>query len=106
MGYGQYTSNQGEREIRKKFEKEIEDLETRLMDLKEQKLTNVKNVLLRNARGEEQGLVDSCFDSWAQEVKRSQKEGDSQKALKELNAQLNKFKGDQANKRKSVMARM
>merc|ERR1712113_356743 len=42
----------------------------------------------------------------AQEVKRSQKEGDSQQALNELNAQLNKFKGDQANKRKSVMARM
>merc|ERR1712083_1026143 len=72
----------------------------------EQKLTNVKNVLLRNARGEDQGLVDSCFDCWAQEVKRSQKEGDSQQALNELNRQLNQFKGDQANKRKSVMARM
>merc|ERR1712232_286390 len=81
-------------------------LEQKLIDLKESSLANVRNVLMRNERLGNDGVKGMCMDAWKAAVAQALKEGDSQAALNALNQQLNEFKGEQAQKRKSVMARM
>eukprot|EP00418_Pyrodinium_bahamense_P028509 CAMPEP_0179134594 /NCGR_PEP_ID=MMETSP0796-20121207/64053_1 /TAXON_ID=73915 /ORGANISM="Pyrodinium bahamense, Strain pbaha01" /LENGTH=551 /DNA_ID=CAMNT_0020833595 /DNA_START=65 /DNA_END=1720 /DNA_ORIENTATION=- len=103
---GLALANRGERELRKKFEQEIEDAERRLFEYKEKQLAGVKGVLMRNARDGDEALVQFCLQTWSDQVAEIKREGTTKEALMAMEAKLEKFQSANSDNTKKVMSRM
>mmetsp|Transcript_46638 Transcript_46638/g.141482 ORF Transcript_46638/g.141482 Transcript_46638/m.141482 type:complete len:557 (+) Transcript_46638:74-1744(+) len=103
---GMVLAGAGERAIRKKFEEEINVAEKALFDYKEKQLANVKNVLMRNARESDEGLVTFVLSTWAEQVAEAKRDGTTKETLMALEARLQQFSSSQSENTKKVMARM
>jgi hypothetical protein len=95
-----------EKDIRDGFEKEIENLDTKLMEYRQAALNNVRNVLMRKAAEGDSALIIQVWKSWADEVQETKKEAGSQDAMKAMEAKLSAHSAAQAENTKKVMARM
>merc|ERR1719313_1682197 len=95
-----------EKDIRDQFEKEIENLDAKLMEYRQAALNNVRNVLMRKAAEGDNALMIQVWKSWADEVQETKREAGSQEAMKAMEAKLAGQMGAQAENTKKVMARM
>merc|ERR1719428_214636 len=80
--------NRGEKEIRDMFEKEIENLDTKLMEYRQAQLNNVRNVLMRKAAEGDNALYQQVWKAWADEVQETKREAGSQEIFKAMEAKL------------------
>jgi hypothetical protein len=103
---GLTLANKADREIRQKYERELRDCENALYAFMEKRLAGVKDALMRKVRESDQGLVDLCISSWYDVIQQSKKDGDTKKAMEEMEAKLREFRGDQKEKQMKVMGRM
>lgn len=94
-----------ERQIRKNFEQEMLDKEMMLMKLKERGMQNVKAVLLRKSRDNDESIVYNAFHSWTDEVGSEKREEEERKKLDEIEKQLATFSESKAANAKKFMAR-
>jgi hypothetical protein len=95
-----------EKDIRDMFEAEIEALDGKLMEYRQAKLINVRNVLLRKAAEGDAMLMTQVWKSWADEVQETKREAGSQGAMAAMEAKLAAQSKGQAENSKKVMARM
>jgi hypothetical protein len=96
----------GEKEIREKFEKEIEVLDTKLMEYRQSALINVRNVLMRKASEGDAALIQQVWKSWLYCCEETRRECGSQEAMNAMEAKLAAHSAAQAENTKKVMTRM
>merc|ERR1719217_1128079 len=89
-----------------KSEKEIENLDTKLMEYRQAALNNVRNVLMRKAAEGDAGLMKQVWKSWTDEVQETKREAGSQGAMAAMEAKLASASAAQTENTKKVMARM
>merc|ERR1711920_390024 len=104
--YGLIQAGMGERQIKRKFEKQIADAERALFEYKERRLRNVRDALMRNARETEFGLVSCCVGGWSAFTKERKQSGTSKETLMALEAKIDSLAQKQSANTKKVMARM
>merc|ERR1719158_2600451 len=94
-----------EKDIRDMFEKEIEMLDTKLMEYRQAALTNVRNVLMRKAAEGDAALIQQTWKAWTDEVQETKREAGSQGAMAAMEAKLASQSAAQAeNSKKSWLA--
>merc|ERR1719171_852411 len=104
--YGYMIKVKSEKDIRDKFEAEIEAAEAKLMEYKQNQMTNVRNVLMRKAAEGDSNLMVQVWKAWADEVQETKREAGSQDAMKAIQAKLDGYAAAQAENTKKVMTRM
>jgi len=100
------VAHKGEKEIRDMFEKEIENLDTKLMEYRQAALNNVRNVLMRKAAEGDNALYQQVWKAWSDEVQETKREAGSQENFKAMEAKLAAQSAAQAENTKKVMTRM
>merc|ERR1719428_2404008 len=80
--------NRGEKEIRDMFEKEIENLDAKLMEYRQAQLNNVRNVLMRKAAEGDNALIQQVWKAWTDEVAETKREAGSQGEMAEMEAKM------------------
>lgn len=103
---GVATKFKNERNIRKKFEQDMLDKETMLIKLKERSLQNVRAVLIRKSRDNDESCMFNFFNWWKDEVGADQREEEEKKHLENIEKQLKTFTETKAANAKKFMARM
>merc|ERR1719399_2190140 len=86
-----YTFQQkmkSEKDIRDMFEKEIENLDQKLMEYRQAQLNNVRNVLMRKAAEGDSALIKQVWKNWTDEVQETKREAGSQGAMAAMEAKL------------------
>jgi hypothetical protein len=104
-----YTFTQkmkSEKHIHEMFEAEIEALDTKLMEYRQQQLNNVRNVLMRKAADGDSALIQQVWKSWIDAVMETRRECGSQDAMNAMEAKLASASKEQTENTKKVMARM
>mmetsp|Transcript_41051 Transcript_41051/g.103085 ORF Transcript_41051/g.103085 Transcript_41051/m.103085 type:complete len:541 (+) Transcript_41051:1206-2828(+) len=91
---------------RDRFEKELADIEEKLVISKQRQVATVKGVLARGAEQETAYLLRTSLDEWKRSVDELKKERDMQKQLLELQEKLDEAQAQQAANSKKVMAKM
>jgi len=104
--YGFKEKMKSEKDIRDMFEKEIENLDAKLMEYRQAQLNNVRNVLMRKAAEGDGMLMQQVWKSWADEVQETKREAGSQGAMAAMEAKLQSASAAQTENTKKVMARM
>lgn len=66
-----------EKEIRKKFEDQIQMIEMKLIQYKEAQIANIRGVLMRGAMEETDVLMHFVWKTWVDEVKERKADGDT-----------------------------
>merc|ERR1719439_470445 len=95
-----------EKDIRDQFEKEIENLDAKLMEYRQAALNNVRNVLMRKAAEGDSALLTQVWKSWADEVQETKREAGSQGAMAAMEAKLAASSAAQMENTKKVMTKM
>jgi hypothetical protein len=95
-----------EKHIHEMFEAEIEALDTKLMEYRQQQLNNVRNVLMRKAADGDSALIQQVWKSWIDAVMETRRECGSQDAMNAMEAKLASASKEQTENTKKVMARM
>merc|ERR1719217_1297317 len=103
---GYQIKMKSEKDIRDKFEAEIEYAEAKLMEYKQNQMNNVRNVLMRKSAEGDGNLMIQVWKAWADEVKETKNEAGSQAEMKAIEAKLAGFAAAQAENTKKVMTRM
>jgi len=96
----------GEKDIRDMFEAEIENLDAKLMEYRQQSLNNVRNVLMRKAAEGDNALIQQVWKAWTDEVAETKREAGSQGDMAAMEAKLAAASAAQTENTKKVMARM
>merc|ERR1719161_3401315 len=104
--FGFQQKMKSEKEIRDKFEAEIETLDQKLMEYRQSALNNVRNVLMRKAAEGDNALIIQVWKAWTDEVAETKREAGSQGAMAAMEAKLASQSAAQAENSKKVMARM
>merc|ERR1719171_86514 len=104
--YGYQVKMKAEKDIRDMFEAEIEAAEAKLMEDKQNQMTNVRNVLMRKAAEGDAGLIAQVWKAWADEVQETKREAGSQEEMKAMEAKLAGYSAAQAENTKKAMSRM
>merc|ERR1719171_2993426 len=104
--YGYQVKMKAEKDIRDMFEAEIEAAEAKLMEYKQNQMTNVRNVLMRKAAEGDHNLMTQVWKAWADEVQETKREAGSQDAMKAMEAKLAAHSAAQTESTKKVMTRM
>jgi len=97
---------QAEKEIRKRFQDQIDTCKMKLVQYKEAQMANVKGVLMRGAAGETEVLLHFVWKTWTDEVKERKAEGDTAEAMKAAQDKMNSFEQSQKEKAGQFMTRM
>jgi hypothetical protein len=95
-----------ENEIRKDYEKEIEEATKKLMDYKAAQLANVRNVLNRTAKESSSTLVASVIGVLKTETQTIKKAREARAELSKYDEDLERFAENSASNAKKVMGRM
>merc|ERR1719327_871097 len=88
------TKAQAEKEIREKFEKQITDAEMTLIQYKEKQVSNIRNVIMRNAEQGNMEAVNMTLQAWIAETAHMKHEKEMEEEKKRIEAKL---AGAQAN---------
>lgn len=103
---GLMAKAKNEKELRDQFEKEASEAERKLMMYREKQIQNIKAVLMRSAKGEQDGLLMMCWQSWRDEMNMRKQAGDTHAAMAAMEAKLNGYADAQKENTKKVMNRM
>jgi len=95
-----------EKEIRKKFEDQIQMIEMKLIQYKEAQIANIRGVLMRGAMEETDVLMHFVWKTWVDEVKERKADGDTAEQLKAVQARLAAFEASQKESAGKFMTRM
>merc|ERR1719161_3199238 len=86
--YAHQQKMKSEKEIRDKFEAEIENAEMKLLEYKQNAMNNVRNVLMRKAAEGDAGLMVQVWKAWTDEVAETKREAGSQGKMAEMEAKM------------------
>ncbi|CAK0823429.1 unnamed protein product, partial [Prorocentrum cordatum] len=103
---GVTLGSKADREVRQRYERELKDSEDALFAFMEKRLVGVKDALMRKVRESDRGLVDLCISSWYDVIQLSKKEGDTKKAMEEMEARMRDFQGEQKARQMRFVGRM
>lgn len=103
---GWLTKVKSEKDIRDKFEAEIQFAEDKLFEYRQTQLNNVRGVLLRNAADGDKALQGMVLSSWLTYAMSNGKEADHAEQMKQIEAKLAGYKTSQTENTKKVMTRM
>lgn len=103
---GDWMAQLGDKQIRAKFEDQLRKAEKALVAHKENKIKNIKAVLMTQSRAEGQNLLSEIIRMWVSITKDNKMDGETKAKMEALNAKLGKFKTDQAENTKKVMSRL
>jgi hypothetical protein len=95
-----------EKEIRQRFQKQIDDCKDRLTAYKAAQMEGVKGVLMRGAMEDKAVLMNLVWKAWVDEVKLSKNQGDTAADLKAAQDKLDSFEAGQKEKATQFMTRM
>jgi len=95
-----------EAEIRKMYEEQINEANTKLMDFKAAQLANVKSVLQRSANESRATLIGTVVGAMKNEVAAVKRTREAQGQLSDVDAQMRQFAEASASNAKKVMGRM
>jgi len=97
---------QAEKDIRQRFQKQIDDCKDKLTAYKAAQMEGVKGVLMRGAMEDKAVLMALVWKAWVDEVKLSKNQGDTAADLKAAQDKLNSFEAGQKEKATQFMTRM
>lgn len=103
---GDHMKVMSEKVIRDKYEAEAEAAEKRLLDYQEKQVKNVRNILMKSAKGEDQAMLVLMFDCWAKDVKARKDEGGTKSEMDAVQARLDAYAKDQKDATMRTMQRM
>jgi hypothetical protein len=95
-----------ENEIRKEYEDQIEAAETRLFEYKQNQLTNVRGVVMRQAAEGQKALVARCFQAIAEELEEKRFRATAGADIEQLEGKLKSMADAQSQNAKKVLGRM
>jgi hypothetical protein len=95
-----------ENEIRKEYEDQIEAAEKRLFDYKQNQLTNIRGVVMRQAAEGDKALLGRCFAAIYEEVEEKKFRETNGGAIEELEGKLKAMADAQSSNAKKVLGRM
>jgi len=104
--FGYLEKLHAEKEIRKKFEDQIEMCERKLIQYKEAQIANIRGVLMRGAMEETDVLMHFVWKTWVDEVKERKADGDTAEQLKAVQERLAAFEASQKESAGKFMTRM
>jgi len=104
--FGVAQASRGEREIREKFEKRLEDVERRLFQFQERRMQSVRAIMLGQFLQDDVVLLRRAVQLWQQEVEERKLEGDTAKKLKEVQTRLAQMQEARTHNAKQVLVRM
>lgn len=97
---------QSEKDIRRKFEDQIADVERKLFQYKEAQIANVRGVIMRGAMEETEVLLHMVWKFWVDEVKEQKADGATAADLKALQDKMANFEAAQKENAGKFMTRM
>eukprot|EP00413_Alexandrium_margalefii_P034948 CAMPEP_0204598836 /NCGR_PEP_ID=MMETSP0661-20131031/54511_1 /ASSEMBLY_ACC=CAM_ASM_000606 /TAXON_ID=109239 /ORGANISM="Alexandrium margalefi, Strain AMGDE01CS-322" /LENGTH=554 /DNA_ID=CAMNT_0051609545 /DNA_START=86 /DNA_END=1750 /DNA_ORIENTATION=- len=93
-----------EQSIRKKFQKEIDDAKSKLMQYKQAQFKNITGVLSRNSMGGGRALLLECFRVWCKDTADEKEEKTLKDSMERSKSRMGKLKAAQKdNAQKSMM---
>merc|ERR1719163_597099 len=96
----------GEKDIRDKFEAEIQAADDKLFEYRQHQLNNVRGVLMKNAADGDKALMTQVMNMWLTYAMSNGKESEHAEQLKQIEAKLKGYKDSQTENTKRVMTRM
>jgi len=104
MGY--LTKVHAEKEIRDRFQGQIDLCVKKLLQYKEAQIANIRGVLMRGAMEDQDVLMHMVWKFWMDEVNERKFDGDTAEALKLVQDRLNSFEQSQKENAGKFMTRM
>merc|ERR1712110_995559 len=92
--------------VKAEYENRALEAEARLMDYRKRQTTNVGNLLMRNARAGDEGLMYLCFETWENAMEARRVGGMSAEELKAAEAKLAGYAEEQKAATKKMLAKM
>mmetsp|Transcript_18042 Transcript_18042/g.54365 ORF Transcript_18042/g.54365 Transcript_18042/m.54365 type:complete len:552 (-) Transcript_18042:100-1755(-) len=98
------VKNEHEMNIRRKFQKQIDDAKATLLQYKQAQIKNITGVLARNSHGNGRALLLECFRLWAKDSQDEKEEKELAGTMEASRAKMGKLKAAQKdNAQKSMM---
>jgi hypothetical protein len=104
--FGYIEKVRAEQGIRKRFEDQIVNIETKLIQFKEAQIANVRGVIMRGAMEETEVLMHFVWKTWYDDVQEHKAGGDTAAALKALQDKMANFEQQQKENAGKFMTRM
>jgi hypothetical protein len=95
-----------EKEIRDRFQAQIDGATDKLLKYKEAQIANIRGVLMRGAMEDQDVLMHMVWKFWMDEVNERKADGDTAEALKAVQDRLNSFEASQRENAGKFMTRM
>merc|ERR1712110_1264524 len=92
--------------VKAEYENRALEAEQRLMEYRKRQTTNVGNLLMRNARAGDEGLMYLCFETWENAMEARRVGGMSADELKAAEAKLAGYAEEQKAATKKMLAKM
>jgi len=95
-----------EKDIRARFQGQIDHCKDKLIQYKEAQIANVRGVLMRGAMEDTETLMHMCVAAWTGEVASAKMNAEENEALKVAQARMDSFETSQKEKAGQFMTRM
>lgn len=103
---GHFLKFKAQKVVRDRYEKMAVDAENRLIQYKEKKIINIRNVLMRKAGESDNLLAALCVETWQEYVEEGKKEGGTKAEMERMEAMLKEQRENAKSNTTSVMNRM
>jgi len=103
---GHYLKFKAQKVVRDKYEKMAVEAEDRLIQYREKKIINIRNVLMRKAGESDSLLAALCFETWQEYVEDGKKEGGTRAEMEKMEEALKQQRENAKSNTTSVMNRM
>lgn len=103
---GHFLKFKAQKQIRDKYERMAVEAEDRLIQYREKKIINIRNVLMRKAGESDSLLIALCVETWQEFVEDGKKEGGTKAEMERMEEALRHQRENAKENTTSVMNRM